>query len=421
MELKKKINNISKNKDAKVLISNFGYLTALQIASYIFPLITIPYLAHTIGVESFGKIAFAAAVIVWFETIADWGFYYTATRDVAKNRDDKKKISEIFSNVIWAKIFLMVVSFLVLLLTILVIPKFRENYLVIIITFLLIPGKIMFPDWFFQAMERMKYITILNVLSKLFFTIAIFIFIKDKSDFILQPLFISLGFLLSGFVAMYIILVKWGFKLQKPKFSVILLTLKNSTDVFINTIMPNFYNNLSVIILGVYGGNVANGIFDAGSKFVKLSSQFMNIVSITFFPFLSRKVNKHNVYVKINIFLATVFTVVLFVFAPLIIKLFFTSEFYSAILILRIMSFSIFFMALGNIYGTNYMIIRGYEDRLRNITLICSVIGLILVFPLIYFYNVIGAAIVITFTRMLLGIIIMIEAKRIERKWKIKS
>ena len=190
-KIRKGVKRIGGNKDATVLLSNFGYLSALQIAGYIFPIITLPYLARVIGVDSFGKIAFASAIMVWFQTVADWGFNFTATRDVAQNRDDKEKVSEIFSNVLWARCLLMIFSFILLLIALFLVPKFRENQTIILITFLIVPGHIMFPDWFFQAMERMKYITILNVLSKLFFTIAVFVFIKEKSDFILLLLWTS--------------------------------------------------------------------------------------------------------------------------------------------------------------------------------------------------------------------------------------
>src|SRR5690554_4712196 len=239
LELKKYINKIKKSKDGRTLVANFGYLSLLQIAGYIFPLITMPYLARVIGVDGFGKIAFASAVVVWFQTVADWGFNFTATRDVAQNRDDKEKVSEIFSNVLWARCLLMIFSFLLLLIALFLVPKFRENQTIILITFLIVPGHIMFPDWFFQAMERMKYITILNIISKLLFTIAVFVFIKEKSDFILQPLFTSLGFLVSGSIAMYLILGKWKIKLLRPSIPSIVSTIKGSTDVFINNIMPN--------------------------------------------------------------------------------------------------------------------------------------------------------------------------------------
>ena len=121
------LNRIKNSRDGRVLVSNFAYLSLLQVAGYIFPLLTLPYLAEVIGVEGFGKIAFAAAVIVWVQTIADWGFNYTATRDVAKNREDAKRVSEIFSNVFWARCMLMLFAFMVLLLLVVCVSKFREN------------------------------------------------------------------------------------------------------------------------------------------------------------------------------------------------------------------------------------------------------------------------------------------------------
>lgn len=411
--IKKHISAIRKSKDGRTLVANFGYLSLLQIAGYIFPLITIPYLARVIGVDSFGKIAFASAIVVWFQTIADWGFNFTATRDVAKNRDNAEKVSEIFSNVLWARILLMIISFIILLITIQFVPIFHENRAVILVTFLLVPGHIMYPDWFFQAMERMKYITLFNIFAKLLFTIAVFVFVKQKSDFILQPLFTSIGYVVSGVGAMYLILGKWGVKLRKPSLPDIFSTIKGSTDVFLNNIVPNLYNSFSTILLGFYGGAVSNGKLDAGGKFVGISQQFMGVISRTFFPFLSRRIDKHHLYVKINLYLSITFSVLLFFLAPILIKLFFTAEFYDAIWVLRIMSLSIIFLSLNNVYGTNYMIIEGYEKELRNITFVSSLIGFVISFPLIYFFDYIGAALTVTLTRGILGGSIMINAKRI--------
>lgn len=412
LKIKEKINKIQKSKDGRTLVANFGYLSLLQVASYLFPLITMPYLARVIGVDGFGKIAFASAIMVWFQTIADWGFNYTATRDVAKNRDNKELVSKIFSNVLWARCLLMVVSFLLLLLLIAVVPKFRENQEILLISFLLIPGHILFPDWFFQAMERMKYITILNLIAKFLFTIAIFVFIKEKSDYLLQPLFTSLGFVVSGVIALYLILVKWEIRIEYPQLPIIIRTIKGSTDVFINNLMPNLYNSFSSVLLGFWGGDISNGKLDAGGKFVGIAQQFMSVLSRTFYPFLSRRIDKHELYTKINIYLSLLISVILFIAAPVLIKLFFTEEFYDSILVLQILSFSIVFLALSNIYGTNYMIIQGYEIELRNITFISSLIGFSLSFPLIYYFDFIGAALTVVLTRAMLGVSIMWIAKK---------
>ena len=415
-ELSKIKNKIGSNKDGKVLIQNFAYLSLLQVAGYIFPLITMPYLAKVIGVDGFGKIAFAAAVMIWLQTIADWGFNFTATRDVAQNREDRRKVSEIFSSVLWARIVLMLISAAILFLLVVFIPLFKKNADVLFVSFLMIPGHILFPDWLFQAMERMKYITILNVASKLLFTIAVFVFIKEKSDYILQPLLTSFGFLFSGIIAFYYILIKWKIKLYKPSLNSIWDTIRKSTDVFLNNLLPTLYNSFSTVLLGIFGGVVANGIFDAGKKFIMIAQQFMTMLSRAFFPFLSRKIEKHHVYTRINIILSLTFSTFLFLFAPIIINTFFTDEFLDSIIVLRIMSFSIFFMSLNNIYGTNYMIIKGYERELRNITLIVSVLGFALSFPLIYYWGYIGAAITVTLTRGISGISIMLRAKTFKNK-----
>lgn len=411
MKIKKIVDRVKQSKEGKVLISNFAYLSLLQVAGYVFPLLTMPYLARVIGVEGYGKIAFAAAIMVWIQTIADWGFNYTATRDVARNRDDKEKVSDIFSRILWSRCLLMILSFVVLVLLIACVPKFRENETVILVTFLMIPGHIMFPDWFFQAMERMKYITVLNILSKFLFTVLVFVFIKEKDDYILQPLFLSLGFILAGIISMYYIVVKWKIVLRMVSFKTILHTIKSSTDVFINNLMPNLYNSFSTVLLGFIGGDVANGKLDVGSKFVNIFQQFMNVLSRTFYPFLSRRISKHSFYAKINITFAIIISIALFCVAPLLIELFFTEEFTDSTIVLQIMSVSIFFMALNNIYGTNYMLIQGLEKELRKITTLCSIIGFLLSFPLIYFFEYVGAAVIITITRGLLGICTMVYVK----------
>ena len=292
-------NRIRKNRDAKTLAGNFMWLSLLQVAGYVFPLITLPYLARVIGVDGFGKIAFAMAVMVWIQTIADWGFNFTATRDVAQNREHPERVAQIFSDVLWARCLLMILSLVVLLLLIVCFETFRENWAVLLVSFLMIPGHILFPDWFFQAIERMKYITLLNLLMKVVFTVAVFLFIKEREDYLLQPLFTSLGYVISGIIALYVILVKWHYRLQRPNFKQAVSQIKSSTDVFINNLFPNLYNSLSTMLLGFWGGTVPIGILDGGNKFVQVGNQILQMFSRVFYPFLSRNTNQHKIYVKI--------------------------------------------------------------------------------------------------------------------------
>lgn len=410
-----KLKKLVKGETASRLGKNFAWLSLLQIASYAFPLITMPYLARVIGVTGYGKIAFAAAVMVWLQTITNWGFQYTSTRDISRNREDQSKVSSILSNTLWASTLIMLVCGAILAVLCITVPKFYENRVVLFMTFLMLPGHILFPEWFFQALERMKYITLLNLLSRLLFTISIFIFIKTPDQYYLQPLLTSLGYIISGLIASYFIFYRWGFRLLKPDFLKIWSSLKCSFDVFINEIVPNFYNSLSIVILGFFYGPGANGLLDAGMKFASLGTQLTGVVSRTFFPLLSRDIHYHKYLKYIQLSFAAIFSIGLMAGAPLLIKIFYTPAFEDSIPLIRILGFSIFFIAMANVYGTNYLIVQGHERSLRNITVVVSILGCGLAFILIYNFGVLGCAVAIALTRVILGVGIAMRALQVQR------
>lgn len=416
MNIHHHIERFKKSKDGKTLASNMVYLTLLQVAGYLFPLITMPYLARVIGTEGFGKIAFASAIIVWIQTIADWGFNYTATRDVAKNRDNAEKVSRIFSCVLWARCLLTLFSLAVLLILIAVIPTFRENALIILFTFLLVPGQILYPDWFFQAIEQMKYITILGVLTKFIFTLFVFLFIHEPSDYIYQPLIVSFGYLCSGLIALYFILIKWKVRVIRIPIREILATIKGSTNVFINNLMPNLYNSFSVILLGMFGTASHTGLYDAGKKLTALSNMGMSVISRVFFPFLSRRIDKHDLYRTFSLCVAGFITIMLIILAPWLIRFFFGAAFLESITVLRITAFAVFFVAMNEVYGTNYLIVNGKDRIMRNITMVSSLIGFALAFPLIYYFHHIGSALVFTISSFLIGMLSYIYYKIISKR-----
>lgn len=400
-EIKKQIN---KSKDGKTVFANFGYLSLLQVAGYVFPLISMPYLARVIGADGFGKIAFASAIVVWIQTISDWGFNLTATRDVAQNRDNKELVSRIFSNVLWARSVLTLLSGIILLLVVLLVPYLRENADIFFVTFLLVPGYILFPEWFFQAIEKMKYTTLFNLLLKLVFTVAVFVFIHKREDYLIQPLLTTIGYLLCGIGALYLIFKKWGYSLYKPQWGEIFKTIRNSTDVFINNLMPNLYNSFSVMLLGFFGGSTANGIYDGGNRFPVIFYQFQSVLSRAFYPFLSRRPDKHSFYAKLNIASALIGAVFLILLSPLFIKIMLGNEFEKSIVVMQILSFSVVFLAMDYTYGTNFLIINHKEKPLRNLTFVSSIVGMGVAIPLVYKFSYIGAAITVLLCRGMLGV-----------------
>lgn len=410
------------SKDAKTLAANFMYLSILKGISFLFPLITLPYLAKVIGADSFGAIAFATSIMIIVETITDWGFNFTATRDVAKNRENIETVSQIFSQVFYARIFLTIICFIGLLAVIELIPSLRAYRLLLILTFLYIPGNILFPQWLFQAFERMRYITILTLLSNCVFTALVFVVIRNQSDYVYQPLLTACGYIVSGVFAQYIIYNSFKIKLLKPDFKAVFNRLKKSTDMFISLLLPNLYTNFSTIILKSYCGDFATGVYNGGQKFQNIVDNLTGILSRTFFPFLARHKEKHHVYVLISGSIAVAASAFMFIVAQWFVNIFLSPEFEDAVMVMKIFAITPVFLFLMNTYGTNYLVIIGKENLLRNIITVVSVLGFGLTWWLTPTFSYIGAATTVTAVWGIRGLLTFIYAKKYQSaKTRIES
>ncbi len=399
-----KIKLLSQQEHNRVLMGNFFYLSILKLVSFLFPLITLPYLSRVIGVERFGAIAFATAIVVVIETVVNWGFDYTATRDVARCREQVDRVSQIFSEVLFARLVLTLLCFVALGVCLLTIPALAEYRLLLLLTFAYIPGHILFPEWFFQAYERMQYITLLNLLSKLLFTLLVFVVIREQSDYIYQPLLIACGYMVSGVVAMWVIVKRFEVRIVIPRISSMWQRLKASANMFVTLIVPNLYNNFSVVLLRACCGDRSVGVYSGGEKFHSIVDQLAQVLTRTFFPFLARNKEKHVVYVRIAGTISLAMCAVMFFGADLFVKLFLSPEFEQSAQVIRILSLCPFFLFLANAYGTNYLVLIGKERVLRNIYVICSLAGFGLAWVLVPRYGFVGIAVLLLVVRAAIGI-----------------
>jgi len=125
--------------------------------------------------------------------LTDYGFSLSATRTVALIGEHKKdKISALFSSVITVKLIFTLISLLILCAILYLVPKFRDNWIIYILSFGTVIGNTLFPIWFFQGKEKMGYIAVVNVISGIVYAICIFIFINNPDDYLLVPLLSSL-------------------------------------------------------------------------------------------------------------------------------------------------------------------------------------------------------------------------------------
>lgn len=282
LKLKNKPGNI------KSLLENFLSLSILQGMNMLLPLITFPYLVKVLGIENFGLVNFAMSIIGYFNILVSFGFELSATKEISLNRGDKQKISEIFSAVTCIKTGMFIVSFIILSILIIFIDSMNENSLLYYTTFGVVLGNILFPSWFFQGIEKMKYITIITVITKIIFTIFIFILIKSEDDYIILPLLYSIVAIFGGVIAIFIIFKTHRVKFYIPKKNVILKQLKESYYYFISRVSNNGSRYLVTTIIGANFGNTILGYYAIVEKLFYAFISLGGLVSQTIYPYMSR-------------------------------------------------------------------------------------------------------------------------------------
>ena len=398
----RKIRSLLKSRDSKTLLGNFFSLSALQLVGMILPLVTLPYLLRVIGFSKYGIIILAVSLIAYFQSITDYSFKITATRDVAIFKNSPKKLNTIYSKVIIVKSVFIIISFFIITLIILLYPPFYEERKVFFLTMPLLLGYALFPEWFFQGIEKMKYIAFLNIGIKLFFTICIFIFIKTEVDYWIYPLLQSLGFLFAGIIGQIILYRKYNlrFILLKPK--IIKHAIRDNFPIFVNQFLPNLYNNTTTLLLGLFATSYLVGIYDALKKVVNVPVIILGVVSRVFYPFLNRKKNAFVHYRKIMSILTLILLVLPILFHSLIIS-YLNLDYSNSFLITIILSASIIGYAAYDIYGLNFFIIRRQDKLVMRNTFYSSLLGFLLAFPLIYYFDIIGASINLLLARFFMG------------------
>ena len=403
MKILNKLKKLSKNKDVKTLTENFVSLSLLRIVGLLLPLITLPYVLRVLGKSNYGIIVLAISLINYFTALTDYSFRITATRDVAINKNDKKQLDLIYSNVLTVRMLFCILSTIIILLIVLLYKPFRDEITVFSLTIPMLFGYVLFPEWFFRGIEKMRYITYLNLGIKTFFTICIFVFIHEVNDYWMYPLFNSLGFIGAGIVGQSMLTRKYKLKYYWIGTKRIKKVLKNNFPIFINQFLPTLYNNTSSFLLGIMAPTYMLGIYDAIKKVVELFYTFANIIATVFFPFLNRVKNAFNKYKKAMLIIGVSLTLIPIVSYKLIFwYLDINNNFALPCLIL--LSVSVFFVILYDIFGLNFFIVHNQDKLVMRNTIYASVIGFILAFPLIHYWGIIGAALNLVISRGIMGL-----------------
>ena len=380
-----KIKNITNTEDKKRLLSNFVSLSILQAFAYILPLITLPYLVRVLGVEKFGLVMFAQSFIMFFNILVDYGFNLSATREVSIHRDDKEKLTEIFSSVMSIKFILIGVSLIILSIVVSSFEKFSSHWELYYLTFLIVIGQALFPIWYFQGLEKMKYITIVNITSKIIFTIAIFIFIHNENDYLLVPIFNGLGFIIGGLYALWIIYKHFNQKFVLQNISTMIKYFKDSSQFFLSRVSVSIYTSANTFVLGLFTNNTMVGYYSIAEKLYIAMHQFYQPLVQALYPYIAKKRNIKRfkkIYLSAVVF-NLLFLSVAYFLSPWLVLLIAGSEIMQSIIAFKLFLVVLLIVIPSILIGYPFLAALGYQKYANYSVIFGSLVHLILLLLLI--------------------------------------
>jgi len=382
------------------LKENIISMFVLQGATYVLPLITVPYLVRVLGPSEYGELAFAQAFIAYFTIFVDYGFNLSATRRIALIRNDPDRLSRFVASVMTIKIVLAAIGFFVVFAVSMAIPRFAENRTLYLFTYVAVVGSVVFPLWLYRGLEAMKLMSILTIAGRAVSVVGIFLFVHQRGDMLTAALIQSSAMLLSGISALIMLRYLAPMHLVFPAAATMWETLLDGWYAFLSTSAILLYTSTNTFVLGLMVSPMDVGYYAAACKIISAVSGLVSPVSQAVYPHIVGLIAQSRDQAldfigRLFWFqgVATfVLSIVLFVFAGMAVRILLGPQFLPCLALVRIMAFIPFVIGISNVLGIQTMMPFDMKKVFSRIIGGCGLLNLVVLFPFISYAGTSGAA-----------------------------
>ncbi len=386
----------------KRLIKNILSLSGINVANYIFPLLTIPYVTRIIGPEGYGKVNFIASIVAYFVLFVSYAHDYTVTREISRQRNNTQAINKIFTTTIYARLILLAFSTVCFLLLMIFVPKLQKEFLGFGIAYVSLIGIVIFPSWFLQGMENLTFISTMNFTLRFITTGLTFVVVTTKWDYINIIWLSTLSSVATGVWSFVYCIRKYAISFVNIKIVDIYNHLKEGNKLFLSYVFINLFTTTNIVILGLASNDHAVGIYSGAYKIYSIFQVLLLFpFSQAFYPHISQSFHENfdrgvEILKKVFILLGAttiVISIALFLFSDIIVRIILGNQFLDASIPLRIMSAVPFLSGMSNLFGIQGMLNLKMDKEFLIIMIIAAVISLTLNFALVIKYSFVGTSI----------------------------
>lgn len=372
------------------LFKNTIYKSMLSMVNIVVPLVIGPYIMRLLDVDLYGLYNRVFADFQMFLAFAGFGVYTLGVREISKIRNDKEKVSKLFTN-------LFVISFLSNMLVLIIYLIFslitstglaKVLYLVMSIQII---ANVFYVEFVNEALENYKFITIKSIIVKIIYFLAILLAVRNPHDIVIYAVIVSLTNFLNNIISFIYAKHRISFdfsKIQIKKY------IKPLIAVLVITNADLLYSQLDRVMLGRYVSGVSVTVYYTAYYLIStLSAIPYSIINVSIprLSYLLKNEGKEIYEEKLNnsisslIFIIVPMCLGVFVLSKEAIILYAGKKYLMAIVPLMIACITRIFISLESVMNNLVMYPNNREDRILKVSLTCGISNLIINYLLVLF------------------------------------
>ena len=369
----------------KSLKLNFIMNAILTMSSFLFPLITFPYVSRILLPIGTGKVSFANSVVTYFVMISQLGIPTYGIRACAIVRNDEEKLKKTVYELFLINVVMSILAYIVFFVALIYVPRLRADRTLFLITGTLIFFNTIGVEWLYKALEQYTYITVRSIIFKFIALIAMFVLVHDVDDYVIYggiSMFAASASNAFNFIRLRKIIGKK--KVSQLNFK---QHFKPVFTFFIISCATTIYTNLDNVMLGFMKDDVEVGYYNAATKIKNILVSIVTSLGTVLMPRASYYLQNgmEDEFYKLSkkaikfVFLAATSMMIYFMLFAREGVLFLSGEaFEGAILPMMIVMPTLLFIGLTNIMGIQMLVPMGREDAVMISTFVGAIVELIL-------------------------------------------
>ena len=377
--LLKKIKNHS-------IFKNALSLYFVQFVMVVIPLVLVPYLARVLRPEGWGLIVFTQSFALWLQLIMEFGFNFSATREISQEKNNFENLQNIVSGVVGAKLFLAVITLILSVTAMFTVQIFVLHPLFAFLAFWFAVAQSATPFWYFQGVERVFKPALINVIMRMAGVVAIVLIVKSPDDswkvLALQAFFSSVGALIT------LVIMFREVPFNPVNFPLIFNALSMGKSMFYFNIISSLYTTANSFLLGVLTTVQQVGLYGGAERIHRMSVTIFGPISQAFYPFMVRVLCEDQVKAKkiVRVLLVAMFLTgvllsgIIYQFSPWLVDMILGKEYGEAIVLLRVFILQIPLTAISRVLGLQWLLPHGRDFLFNCIVSAGAVTNLSLIF-----------------------------------------